>query len=64
MPAGDGIRPVGQGRAGIGLYRGADFAGPEGEYRCPTCRYHEPHQRGFPCNTKKCPKCNTQIIRT
>jgi len=62
MPGGDGTGPVGQGRAGIG--RGAGFAGPEGECRCPNCGYHEPHQRGVPCNTKKCPKCNTQMIRT
>ena len=69
MPGGDGTGPIGQGRAGTGRGRGSDmgrgagFAGPEGECRCPNCEYHETHQRGYPCNTKKCPKCNTQMVR-
>ena len=69
MPGGDSTGPVGQGRTSIkrgrgGMSRGAGFAGPKGECRCPNCGHHERHQRGIPCNTKKCPKCNTQMIRT
>ena len=65
MPGGDGTGPVGQSPTGSGrgLGRAARFAGPEGECRCPSCGYHEKHQRGVPCNTKTCPKCNAQMIR-
>ena len=63
MPGGDGTGPViGRGRGG-GMGRAGRFAGPEGECRCPNCGYHEKHQRGIPCNAKKCPKCNSQMIR-
>ena len=30
---------------------------------CPNCGYKETHQRGIPCNTKKCPKCDTLMMR-
>jgi len=63
MPGGDGTGPVGQGRAVIGRGRGAGFAGPGGKCICPNCGYRENHQMGVPCNTKKCPKCNTQMVR-
>lgn len=39
------------------------FAGPNGYCTCPNCGYTESHQRGKPCNTKKCPKCNTFLMR-
>ena len=70
MPGGDGTGPVRQsptGRRRIpggGMGRGAGFAGPGGECVCPNCGYRETHQTGIPCNTKKCPKCNTPMIRT
>jgi len=68
MPGGDGTGPAGQNPAGIRRGRGGmggrgRFAGPTGECQCPNCGYHEPHQRGVPCNTKKCPKCNSPMIR-
>jgi len=69
MPGGDTTGPIRQnpsddsiGRGG-GTGRFARFAGLQGECRCPNCGYHEKHQRGVPCNTKKCPKCNSQMIR-
>jgi len=70
MPDEDGTGPVGQDRFGIGQCRGgniasgAGFAGPDSECRCPNCGYHKTHHRGIFCNTKKCPKCSAQMIRT
>ncbi|MEF8847909.1 MAG: hypothetical protein V5A68_02105 [Candidatus Thermoplasmatota archaeon] len=65
MPRGDGTGPPGQGPSGGGRNRGqgAGFAGPGGECRCPNCGYKERHQRGVPCNTKRCPKCETPMAR-
>ena len=42
---------------------GAGFSGPNGICKCPNCGYTESHQRGIPCNKKRCPKCNTILIR-
>jgi hypothetical protein len=68
MPGGDRTGPVARnpssrGRGTGGMGRGAGFAGPGGECQCPNCGYRETHQKGIPCNTKKCPKCNTPMIR-
>ncbi len=56
---------------GMGRSRGFDgggrmggfAAGPGGLCKCPKCGYEEPQIRGQPCMNKKCPKCQTQMIR-
>ena len=59
-------RGLGRG-AGMGHGRGrmgGDFsAGPGGMCKCPKCGYEEPKIRGVPCTSKKCPKCNSIMIR-
>ena len=50
----------GSGRRGLG---GGLARGPGGECICPNCGYHEPHQLGVRCYTKKCPKCNSNMTR-
>jgi predicted DNA-binding protein (UPF0251 family) len=30
---------------------------------CPSCGYQEPKQQGVTCSSKKCPKCNSPLIR-
>jgi len=37
--------------------------GPGGVCICPKCGYEELRVRGQPCMNKKCPKCQTQMIR-
>jgi hypothetical protein len=44
---------LGGGPAGIG---GTD------KCVCTECDYEEAHERGTPCNEKKCPKCNIPLI--
>jgi hypothetical protein len=39
------------------------FAGPNRACKCPTCGHTESHQRGIPCNTIRCPKCDTIMKR-
>jgi hypothetical protein len=34
-----------------------------GECLCPNCGHREPHQRGVPCYTIKCPQCGTLMTR-
>lgn len=73
MPGGNGMGPVGQGQGrgrgrgqglGIGLGRGnRSGAVIEGLCVCPNCGEQIPHQRGVPCNSSKCPKCATVMIR-
>lgn len=55
--SGGGFGRSGQRGLGGGL-------GPGGNCICPNCGHREPHQRGAPCYTKKCPKCETPMIRT
>lgn len=28
---------------------------------CPECGYEEEHDRGVPCNQKKCPECDVSL---
>jgi len=49
------------GRRGLG---GGYGFGPGDECICPNCGYKEPHQRGIPCNTKKCVKCGNLMMRS
>lgn len=72
MPRGDGTGPPGGnfsrrkgGRGAAGrMGRGGGFAlGPGGECVCPECAYRQPHTRGVPCNSLKCPKCGTPMTR-
>lgn len=37
--------------------------GPYGECVCPKCGYSVQHERGVPCSTLKCPKCNINLER-
>ncbi len=30
---------------------------------CPSCGYTIEHQRGVPCNSLLCPKCNCHLVR-
>ncbi len=43
--------------------RGMGFGGPASVCVCPDCGHKEPKVRGVPCVSKKCPKCNTMMIR-
>ena len=56
------------GRSGGGFGRGGRRGlgggfGPSGECVCSSCGYSEAHQRGIPCQSKKCPKCGANLIR-
>ena len=63
-PRGRGLgRGSGPGLGRRGRMRGPRAAGPGGICRCPKCGYEEPQIRGQPCMHKKCPKCNTLMIR-
>jgi cation diffusion facilitator family transporter len=37
--------------------------GPDGDCVCPKCGYKIPHQRGIPCSSIKCPKCDINLER-
>ncbi|MFA5777670.1 MAG: cation diffusion facilitator family transporter [Parcubacteria group bacterium] len=37
--------------------------GPDGKCVCPKCGYSVSHERGVPCGTLKCPKCNVNLER-
>ncbi len=47
----------------IGRVRGARGLGPEGYCVCKKCGYKIKHERGIPCSTIKCPKCNLPLTR-
>jgi len=53
----------GFGRCGGRGLGGGYGLGPNGECLCPNCGYREPHQRGVPCYTRKCPKCGALMTR-
>ena len=56
---------------GIGMGRGAQVkgrsgpfvAGPGGDCVCTGCGHVEPHERGFPCLQKQCPRCGAAMVR-
>ena len=35
----------------------------DSECLCSQCDYSEPHERGIPCNSKRCPICGAALIR-
>jgi len=37
--------------------------GPGGSCLCPKCGYKAPHQKGTPCQEKKCPECGAKMLR-
>jgi hypothetical protein len=53
----------GKGGGGGGRMGGPAAAGPGGECVCSACGHHEPHVRGVPCASRKCPKCNAPMTR-
>ncbi len=53
----------GFGRCGGRGLGGGYGIGPSGECICPNCGHREPHQRGVPCYTMKCPSCGTLMNR-
>ncbi len=57
-------RGLGAGRGLGGRGRMGGFAaGPGGVCKCPKCGYEEPQIRGQPCMNKRCPKCQTKMVR-
>lgn len=57
-------RGMGRGmRAGRSMGRGRSFGGSASSCICPACGYQEQKQKGVPCATKKCPKCDISMIR-
>jgi hypothetical protein len=57
-------RGGGRGRGrGPGRKGGPKAAGPDGQCVCPNCGHKQPHVAGEPCFEKKCPKCNTTMVR-
>jgi len=62
------VQPTGRGlgigrRFGGGGRMGGVAAGPGGICKCPKCGHEEPQVRGQPCMNKKCPKCQSLMIR-
>ncbi|MGD9347544.1 MAG: hypothetical protein PVH84_16885 [Candidatus Aminicenantes bacterium] len=53
----------GQGRGGGQGRMGGKGYGPGGDCICPSCGTRVPHQRGKPCNQRKCPKCGATMTR-
>jgi hypothetical protein len=42
---------------------GGTGAGAGGVCRCPVCGSEVPHERGIPCNVRKCPDCGATMVR-
>ncbi|MBN1861921.1 MAG: hypothetical protein JW840_10750 [Candidatus Thermoplasmatota archaeon] len=60
--------PRGRGGGGFGRCGGRGLGGgygigPGGECLCPNCGHREPHSRGLPCSTIRCPRCGSLMIR-
>jgi len=53
----------GQGSRRAGRGGGPLAAGPDGYCVCPQCGRKEPHQCGVPCFERKCPNCDTAMVR-
>ena len=49
-------RGQGEGRRTRGLRAGGNCV-------CSSCGYKEEHRAGKPCYEKKCPECNTDLVR-
>ncbi|MFW5902693.1 MAG: hypothetical protein ACOCTT_02290 [archaeon] len=51
--------PLGQGKG-----KGGPRQGEGGASRCvcPNCGYEEAHQRGTPCQERKCPECGAPLV--
>jgi predicted Fe-Mo cluster-binding NifX family protein len=62
---GTGGRGGGANRPGRGSGRmgGPMAGGPGGACVCPMCGHREPHERGVPCSSKRCPKCGAALTR-
>jgi len=39
-------------------------SGPGGDCVCPNCGHRQSHGVGVPCNTIKCEKCGTLMVRS
>ena len=74
MPGGDRTGPPGQGlgQAGRGMGKSGSKGrlngnrygvGPSGDCICPQCGARLSHQRGIPCYSVKCPKCQAKMAR-
>jgi hypothetical protein len=72
MPRGDGTGPIGGGPGGraMGMGQGQGRGrmggfglGTGGSCLCPGCGQRVPHQRGVPCNQRKCPTCGKTMTR-
>lgn len=69
MPRGDGTGPMGLGpgtgrRRGSGKGRQAAVGmGVGDQCVCPACGHTTKHQIGSPCNSIRCPKCGTFMVR-
>ena len=46
-----------------GKIKEAAGKGPSGYCVCEKCSYKTPHQRGIPCSSLQCPKCNINLKR-
>jgi len=53
----------GFGRGGSRGVGGGYINYQDGECVCPNCGYREGHQRGNPCNLKRCNQCGTLMVR-
>lgn len=40
---------------------GREYAGGTSTCVCPECGHEESHERGDPCNSKKCPTCDVAL---
>ncbi len=67
MPGRDGTGPIGQGFGNANRTNGVAPRGvgvrDGGDCECPKCGTKVPHQRGVPCTSISCPKCNTTMLR-
>ncbi len=57
-----GGRGAGGGRGRMGGTKPG--SGPGGDCVCPNCGHRQSHGVGVPCNTIKCEKCGTLMVRS